>query len=72
MLVPRHNSYMDFLLIVYIHYHYQIDIPFTCGPEDMLNIGIITYLLRSGGGFFLNSENMKSDLFKAVFKAYLR
>ena len=38
----------------------------------MLNITVITYLLRSGGGFFLNYDHLQDDLFVAVLKAYVQ
>jgi glycerone phosphate O-acyltransferase len=72
VLVPTHKSYFDFLIVTYIHYYYQIELPYTCGPEDMLNIAFVTYILKSGGGFFLNSQHLSSDLFIAVLKAYTR
>ena len=31
VLMPTHKSYLDFLLIAYVHYHYKLDLPFTCG-----------------------------------------
>lgn len=57
VLVPTHKSYFDFLLIAFIHYHYKLDLPFTCGDEQFFNVAIIRYLLKSGGGFFLNSKH---------------
>lgn len=52
VLVPAHKSYVDFLLISYIHFYFQIDLPFFCSPEDMLHINFFSYLLKSGGGYF--------------------
>ena len=71
VLIPAYKSYVDFILIAYIHFHYNIDIPFFCSPEDMLHISFFSYLIRSGGGFFLNTQHLNSDLFKAVMKAYV-
>lgn len=63
ILVPTHKSYIDFLLIAYIHYQYKIELPFTCGEEQLLNIALLRFLLKSGGGFFLNSKLSKDKLF---------
>ena len=71
VLIPAYKSYVDFILIAYIHFHYNIDIPFFCSPEDMLHINFFSYLIRSGGGFFLNSQHLDSELFKSVMKAYI-
>lgn len=71
VLIPAYKSYVDFILIAYIHFYYNIDIPFFCSPEDMLHISFFSYLIRSGGGFFLNTKHLKNDLFIAVMKAYV-
>lgn len=71
ILMPAYKSYVDFILIAFIHFHYNIDIPFFCSPEDMLHISFFSYLIRSGGGFFLNTRHLKSELFKSVMKAYV-
>ena len=63
ILVPTHKSYLDFLLIAFIHYHYGIEMPFTCGDEQFFNVALVRYLLKSGGGFFMNSKLLNDKLF---------
>ena len=38
MLVPAHKSYMDFILLAYIHYHFEMEHPFVCGDEAIFGI----------------------------------
>lgn len=47
-------------MIAYIHYHYKLELPLTCGDESFFNVAIVRYLLKSGGGFFMDS-NLKND-----------
>ena len=63
VLLPTHKSYLDFLLIAYVHYHYKLDLPFTCGDQQFFNVAFVRYLLKSGGGFFLNEKLINDELF---------
>ncbi len=71
IMVPSHKSYLDFILLAYVHYHFELNNPFVCGDEALFNMALTSYLIKSAGGFKLNSENMKSDMFKAVVNGYL-
>lgn len=71
VLLPVHKSYVDFILIAYIHFHYKLDFPYTCGDEVLHNITLISYLLKSGGGFFNNTQLHRDDLYSAVLDAYI-
>ncbi|CDW87851.1 male sterility protein [Stylonychia lemnae] len=72
ILVPTHKSFIDFLLVAYIHYHYQMDLPFTCGEEQLFKIALIKFFLRSGGGFFQNEKLKNDKLFAAVMSGYIQ
>jgi len=71
VLVPTHKSYMDFWLLTYICYYYDIDLPFVCGNENFMNIALITRILRGCGGFFVEDKHMKNPLFQAILEAYI-
>ena len=66
VLVPTHKSYMDSILLGYIHYHYKLDYPFVCGSEAFFSLALISILIKSTNGFHFNSNNMKSNLYRAV------
>ena len=48
-----------------------MEIPFFCSPEDMLGIHFISYLLRSGGGFFFKADFSEDELFKVILLEYV-
>jgi glycerone phosphate O-acyltransferase len=66
VLVPTHKSYMDSILLGYIHYHYKLDYPFICGSEAFFSLALISILIKSTNGFHFNSNKMKSNLYRAV------
>lgn len=39
VLIPTHRSYMDFLMMTYLFFAYNIPIPFVLAGEDFLNMG---------------------------------
>jgi len=45
--------------------------PFTCGDEQFFNVFIVRYVLKSGGGIFMDKKLLKDKLFQAVVKAYM-
>lgn len=62
---------MDFINLGFIHYNYEIDFPFVCGDEALFSLNIISYLVRSSGGFKMTSEYQSNTLYRAVFDGYL-
>lgn len=71
VLVPTHKSYMDSILLGYIHYHYKLDYPFICGSEAFFALALISIIIKSTNGFYFNAKNMKNDLYKSVIDSYL-
>ena len=71
ILVPTHKSYMDFILLGFVHYHFQVSPPFLCGDEVLFNLGIASYLMKSTTGFKISSEMMKDKLYKTVIESYI-
>jgi hypothetical protein len=55
VLVPTHKSYMDSILLGYIHYHYKLDYPFVCGSEAFFALALISIIIKSTNGFYFNS-----------------
>jgi len=37
-----------------------MELPFTCGEEQLFKIALVKFFLKSGGGFFQN-ESLKND-----------
>ncbi|EQC28635.1 hypothetical protein, variant [Saprolegnia diclina VS20] len=70
VLIPTHRSYMDFLMMTYLFFAYNIPIPFVLAGEDFLNMGAISDLLRKGGAFFIRRSFKNDPLYSAIFTEY--
>lgn len=71
VLMPTHKSYMDSILIGYIHYHFKLAYPFVCGSEAFFALTLLGFIIKSTNGFYLNHSAMKSDLYRAVVDSYV-
>lgn len=70
VLVPTHRSYVDFLLMSYVFFAYNIPVPYVAAGEDFLNLGRLTQLLRESGAYFIRRSFTDDSLYSAVFCAY--
>ncbi|OQR94316.1 fatty acyl-CoA reductase [Thraustotheca clavata] len=70
ILIPTHRSYMDFLMMTYLFFAYNIPIPYVLAGEDFLNMGSISDLLRKGGAFFIRRSFKDDPLYTAIFTEY--
>lgn len=72
VLVPTHRSYLDFLLLSYVCFAYNMPVPYIAAGEDFLHMGALTELLRESGAYFIRRSFAKEDhpLYAAVFRAY--
>jgi glycerol-3-phosphate O-acyltransferase len=55
VLIPTHKSYVDNMLISYIHYFYKMQMPFTFGDQQLVNLTFVRFLLKNSGAFYINS-----------------
>jgi hypothetical protein len=72
VLVPTHRSYLDFLLLSYVCFAYNMPVPYIAAGEDFLRMGALTELLRESGAYFIRRSFASDDqpLYAAVFRAY--
>lgn len=70
VLVPTHRSYVDFLLMSYVFFAYNMPVPYIAAGEDFLNMGALTELLRASGAYFIRRSFADDPLYAAVFRAY--
>ena len=71
ILCPTHRSYIDFLIVSYIMYNFNMEIPHICAGEDFLNIAGVHHILRRSGAFFMRRTFKGDDLYKAIFHQYV-
>lgn len=72
MLLPTHRSYLDFLLISYVFFVYNLRLPNFVADEAILQAKVLPYLIRSCGAFFFQKKPyQQSNLYKVLFDKYL-
>lgn len=70
VLVPTHRSYIDFLLMSYLFFAYNIPVPYIAAGEDFLNMGFATKILRESGAYFIRRSFADDPLYTAIFREY--
>lgn len=72
VLAPNHVSYVDFLVISYIFFHYGLKCPHVNSHEDFLNLRLVTRILRASGAFFIRKKVRHYDeLYRSIISEYL-
>ncbi|XP_073401200.1 dihydroxyacetone phosphate acyltransferase-like isoform X4 [Dendrobates tinctorius] len=72
VLLPSHRSYIDFLLISYIMFTYDLPIPVIAAGEDLSRMKFVGPFLRLSGAFFIRRTFHGEKLYWAVFSEYVK
>lgn len=72
VLLPSHRSYIDFLLISYIMFTYDLAIPVIAAGEDLGRMKFVGPFLRLSGAFFIRRTFHGEKLYWAVFSEYVK
>ncbi|XP_059144177.1 dihydroxyacetone phosphate acyltransferase-like [Physella acuta] len=72
LLMPSHRSYMDFLLMSYVFYHYDLPLPVIAAAMDFLGMQFVGWLLRNSGAFYIRRSFGDDHLYWAVFTEYVQ
>ncbi|XP_072300167.1 dihydroxyacetone phosphate acyltransferase isoform X2 [Eucyclogobius newberryi] len=72
VLLPSHRSYMDFLLMSYILYTYDLALPVIAAGMDFMGMKVIGEMLRMSGAFFIRRSFGGDKLYWAVFSEYVK
>ncbi|KAG4074295.1 hypothetical protein HA402_008704 [Bradysia odoriphaga] len=70
--LPSHRSYADFVLMSYICFAYDLEIPGIAAGMDFLSMVGVGALLRKTGAFFMRRSFATDKLYWHVFKEYMR
>lgn len=72
VLVPTHRSYVDFVMLSFLMFAFNLPVPFIASTTDFLKMNGVSGILRSAGAFFLRRQGAleKDPLYAAVFTAY--
>ncbi|XP_019959276.1 dihydroxyacetone phosphate acyltransferase [Paralichthys olivaceus] len=72
VLLPSHRSYMDFLLMSYILYTYDVALPVIAAGMDFMGMKFIGEMLRMSGAFFIRRSFGGDKLYWAIFSEYVK
>uniref|UniRef100_A0A8D0EAG4 Dihydroxyacetone phosphate acyltransferase n=1 Tax=Salvator merianae TaxID=96440 RepID=A0A8D0EAG4_SALMN len=72
VLLPSHRSYIDFLLLSYVLYTYDLALPVIAAGMDFLGMKMVGELLRKSGAFFMRRTFGGNKLYWAVFAEYVK
>mmetsp|Transcript_12795 Transcript_12795/g.12705 ORF Transcript_12795/g.12705 Transcript_12795/m.12705 type:complete len:216 (-) Transcript_12795:318-965(-) len=71
ILFPTFKSIVDFALISYIHVMYELDVPFVDGLKEFDNIMVLSKVMRKCGGFFIDKQNLSSEMYQVLLEEML-
>ena len=72
VIVPTHRSYVDFLIVSYVFFSYNIKVPHIAAGEDFLKIFMVNHLLRMTGAFFIKRRIANDPLYQAILTEYVQ
>ncbi|XP_043075932.1 dihydroxyacetone phosphate acyltransferase [Puntigrus tetrazona] len=72
VLLPSHRSYMDFLMMSYLLYTYDLPLPVIAAGMDFMSMKFIGEMLRMSGAFFIRRSFGGDKLYWAVFSEYVK
>lgn len=71
VVLPSHKSHFDYLLLAWVFYRNKLTLPFVVAGDN-LAIPVVSFFLRSAGGFFIKRRFAGERLHPAIFARYLR
>ncbi|XP_068433080.1 dihydroxyacetone phosphate acyltransferase isoform X1 [Clinocottus analis] len=72
ILLPNHRSYVDFLVISYIMFTYDIPVPVIAAGIPLAGMKIVGGIIRRSGAFFIRRAIGADKLYWAVLSEYVR
>nr|XP_048306157.1 dihydroxyacetone phosphate acyltransferase isoform X3 [Myodes glareolus] len=72
VLLPSHRSYIDFLMLSFVLYNYDLPVPVIAAGMDFLGMKLVGELLRMSGAFFMRRTFGGNKLYWAVFSEYVK
>ncbi|XP_006825280.1 dihydroxyacetone phosphate acyltransferase-like [Saccoglossus kowalevskii] len=70
--LPTHRSYIDFIIMSYICFHYDLPMPCIAAGQDFMFMKFVGKLLRNCGAFYMRRSFGKDRLYWAVFTEYVQ
>jgi glycerol-3-phosphate O-acyltransferase len=71
VIIPCHRSHIDYLLLSYVFYKHNIQLPFIAAGTNM-SFFPMGYIFRRSGAFFMRRSFKGNSLYSEVFAQYLK
>ncbi|XP_017886674.1 dihydroxyacetone phosphate acyltransferase [Ceratina calcarata] len=68
---PTHRSYLDFVLMSYLLFSYDMALPNVASGMDFYRMCVVGELLRHTGAFYMRRSFSSDLLYKSVFASYV-
>ncbi|XP_001599857.1 dihydroxyacetone phosphate acyltransferase [Nasonia vitripennis] len=68
---PTHRSYLDFILLSYVLFSYDMALPNIASGMDFYRMKIVGELLRHTGAFYIRRSFASDPFYKEIFRAYV-
>ncbi|KAF4099872.1 dihydroxyacetone phosphate acyltransferase [Onychostoma macrolepis] len=72
ILLPNHRSYMDFMVLSYIMFTYDLSIPVIAAGIPLMGMKLIGEIFRRSGAFFIRRAIGSDKLYWVVLSEYVR
>ncbi|BES90360.1 glycerol-3-phosphate acyltransferase [Nesidiocoris tenuis] len=69
--VPTHRSYGDFILMAFVCFMYEIEIPCVAAGLDFLSMWVIGEVIRNTKAFYIRRSFRSDKLYKLLFEQYV-
>ncbi len=70
VIIPCHRSHIDYLLISYVLYKNNLQLPFIAAGDN-LSFFPMGYIFRTSGAFFMRRSFRNNELYSEVFAKYM-
>ena len=67
-----YRSYVDFIILSYIMFAYNLPLPHIAAGEDFMGMGSMTEVLRKCGAFFIRRSFGTDKLYSVLVKVYMQ
>ncbi|KOX76514.1 Dihydroxyacetone phosphate acyltransferase [Melipona quadrifasciata] len=68
---PSHRSYLDFVVLSYVLFSYDMALPNIASGMDFYHMYVIGELFRKSGSFYMRRSFSNDPLYKIIFNAYV-
>uniref|UniRef100_UPI00358F3690 dihydroxyacetone phosphate acyltransferase n=1 Tax=Myxine glutinosa TaxID=7769 RepID=UPI00358F3690 len=72
VLLPSHRSYVDFLLMSFLCYSYDLPLPVIAAGMDFQGMRLVGEMLQASGAFYMRRSFSNNPFYWAVFSEYVQ